>query len=94
MHNAPPSPFLQSSTHTALQSGVVVVLVVLLIVVVVGVVVRGDDGFDVVVIIGSFAVDGFNDVVVDPVWLVLKSVNDDGMEPGVWNFFLTNFNLD
>lgn len=43
MHNAPPSPFLQSSLHTSLQSGVVVpwpldrvVLVVVVNAVVVG----------------------------------------------------------
>lgn len=63
MHNAPPSPFLQRSMHTALQSGDADVVVVLLIVVNDVVVVGGW----VVAVTGAVNVVDFDDMVIEPV---------------------------
>lgn len=70
MHNAPPSPFLQSSLHTSLQSGVVVPSDKVVLEVVV----------DVVDVVTVVVAGGF---IVDEDSLVVASVTDGGLEPDV-----------
>lgn len=80
LHNAPPSPFLQRSMHTSSQLGADVVVVVVLLLIVV------TDGVGLVVGVvgtGMATVDGFDDLVVESVWLVPESVDFDGLESGV-----------